>query len=116
MRISDWSSDVCSSDLSDPGSRRTDDRMPMTADLCDSGTVSTPGSAARRTTVRSSASITSPGSIVRATTRTGWRSPMLLYTATAKRALTRTEERRGGKECVSKERTRWQEDNKKKKK
>src|SRR3546814_19128916 len=96
MRISDWSSDVCSSDLAGPGesagtdlvappapdraatgNRRRGDRVPTESP---SATVEGEIRCAQSGTVRSSPRATRP-----------WRS----------------EERRVGKECVSTSRSRW---------
>src|SRR3546814_14002332 len=79
MRISDWSSDVCSSDLAPPGSE-----PPRPGEVTPSGTCSVPGGS----------SPPRPGAAPVPGT-TGPSDPG------------RSEERRVGKECVSTCRSRW---------
>src|SRR3546814_8182633 len=83
MRISDWSSDVCSSDLVRPAGRRSE-RL----------------SFARRAT--------GPLLVVAAwaiATSAGWIDPSILPSPSG--LVERSEERRVGKECVSTCRSRW---------
>src|SRR3546814_3344636 len=83
MRISDWSSDVCSSDLGDPADRRRflDDLLVLRAP--------------RLAGVRADYD------------RVLRQRNTLLKTAGAARRGSRSEERRVGKECVSTCRSRW---------
>src|SRR3546814_16457129 len=90
MRISDWSSDVCSSDLADPGARRAQ-----------AGTEARPCAARERDRQPDVASGT-PG----ATAARGRGGPPF---------RARSEERRVGKECVSTCRSRWSHNHSKKK-
>src|SRR3546814_2947757 len=87
MRISDWSSDVCSSDLRNPG------RLPSTSEAVQASEVdgSLPGF---RQPARVDGADRSAGSAARpaSTGSARWR---------------RSEERRVGKECVSTCRSRW---------
>src|SRR3546814_5668054 len=86
MRISDWSSDVCSSDLADSGS--AGDRRTLAA--------------AQAIRVRSSRSLAG------APKGHGCHSePNRLERTVPARVVQRSEERRVGKECVSTCRSRW---------
>src|SRR3546814_19473438 len=87
MRISDWSSDVCSSDLQERVSLETDQARPHLAEHPVTHFVQ-------------SALRASPTSWRRRSLRT------LTYWS-ASRCTARSEERRVGKECVSKCRSRW---------
>src|SRR3546814_11363468 len=100
MRISDWSSDVCSSDLPGPPGRR----ISFVADPCD---------------IHRSALLCHPartgGAICRPYVHghQGVRPPPC---SEAPLNTSRSEERRVGKECVSKGRSRWVPYHEKKKK
>src|SRR3546814_9801914 len=74
MRISDWSSDVCSSDLR----LKTGEGQRLDTSLMEAGI-----------------------------TLTYWQSAIAFATGAAPRAMGRSEERRGGEECVSSCRYRW---------
>src|SRR3546814_16957988 len=87
MRISDWSSDVCSSDLSSAGGRAAQPR-PMSSRWL-------PHARSWRSGARP--------------TRSGDALPP------KDEATSRSEERRGGKECVSTCRSRWSTEHEKKK-
>src|SRR3546814_4387090 len=99
MRISDWSSDVCSSDLS----RESLSHCP--------GTNGTPGAMARSLSLTASASIRAA---CKHKNRSQWSHsqiqgrllPVLRKALGAMHNL-RSEERRVGKECVSTCRSRW---------
>src|SRR3546814_11672209 len=89
MRISDWSSDVCSSDLTAPG--KAGEAGGETASSLSSGTGgSAPEQALMLAEIRSTAD-------ARRASRKGCNAPCLM----------RSEERRVGKECVSTCRSRW---------
>src|SRR3546814_12972125 len=96
MRISDWSSDVCSSDLS----------IRPRSDAQGRGGG---GGRQRGTSHRSAASSSS----VRASTQ---RRPPSASSSSFQNGALRSEERRVGKECVSTCRSRWSPDHEKKKK
>src|SRR3546814_4638874 len=88
MRISDWSSDVCSSDLADALSR-IDVYKSQTADLIEGGVA---------------------GAInLRLNKPFNFKEPTVVVTARGNYGLQteRSEERRVGKECVSTCRSRW---------
>src|SRR3546814_14212390 len=95
MRISDWSSDVCSSDLRHPlGRYGAGARLPAEASLADNFGVSRP-------IVREAiAQLTADGVLV---TRKGSGA----YVSETPGGKARSEERRVGKECVSTCRVRW---------
>src|SRR3546814_19922420 len=96
MRISDWSSDVCSSDLRKIRCRCTDSCVKPSAAcsaMCKRSTGSAPKSRSRCCPVSASMSLRA------------WCRP-----------ATRSEERRVGKECVSTCRSRWSPYHSKKKK
>src|SRR3546814_15231992 len=106
MRISDWSSDVCSSDLRSPAERPAEDvgRMEMftvvgltVRKLMLSDTAAPPPLASKRAT-----EAPVPVRVNRA--------PMM-----ASARVARSEERRVGEECVSTCRSRWSADHEKKK-
>src|SRR3546814_3233880 len=88
MRISDWSSDVCSSDLADAG-RRADGGLPRDATLVADRGAGGGGDGARFACGRSRETAR------RAAAPAGYRPSR------------RSEERRVGKECVSTCRSRW---------
>src|SRR3546814_3619577 len=88
MRISDWSSDVCSSDLNTPHV-----------------------SAARHAAEK--IAVSSPGILAAVAIISSWSymMPMVLYSGNTTRSMPgRSEERRVGKECVSTCRSRWSPD------
>src|SRR3546814_13977960 len=95
MRISDWSSDVCSSDLFVGTLDRSDDVNPHTL------------------TAAPSPYLLSAGSVISASLITGLRSdlPGLVTAQVTAQVFDsptgRSEERRVGKECVSTCRSRW---------
>src|SRR3546814_7717846 len=86
MRISDWSSDVCSSDLDDRQPNAVDDPGPQPFEVIDQE-----GESEGRHRLLVDAVLRQPGGQRRADHRIGKRS----------------EERRVGKECVSTCRSRW---------
>src|SRR3546814_11658483 len=103
MRISDWSSDVCSSDLrGSPSARR--------------GSASPAAAPRRRQHGRSGAGPPRPSCAAshRGEPPIGVRGEV--HRQGLGHRLDRSEERRVGKECVSKFRSRWSPDNEKKKK
>src|SRR3546814_14803119 len=96
MRISDWSSDVCSSDLADDGTRQA--RIAQCPRGVDNAAAFVLGALAQRT----GALCTVAG--------TGVREHPAQFTALAQRPADfdqSSEERRVGKECVSTWRSRW---------
>src|SRR3546814_15373443 len=93
MRISDWSSDVCSSDL-DGGAEASEPSAVHKCSLA-AGLTVTP-SLPRMAASHSAAQARSPGSSIRVSGCRAKLSPPY-----------RSEERRVGKECVSKCRSRW---------
>src|SRR3546814_11277218 len=92
MRISDWSSDVCSSDLTYVTVKRSyDDWLPaMNLNLYPADNLILRGAIAKVMTRPGLGSLTPGGSVDQFNFR-----------------ITRSEERRGGKECVSTCRYRW---------
>src|SRR3546814_7808938 len=110
MRISDWSSDVCSSDLG-LQARRREHRLGRSARQQDDerNAVLSPDSSGQRAISQEAKSaimdiselITTDGVIARLSASSKKQALQEL----AKRA--RSEERRGGKECVSTCRSRW---------
>src|SRR3546814_13748554 len=76
MRISDWSSDVCSSDLAEYQARVVKENARVAANALDDGDPLTPPSPAEQAALDA------------------------LTAATAAHDVTRSEERRVGKECV----------------
>src|SRR3546814_11341257 len=117
MRISDWSSDVCSSDLGQPSARR--DRCNR-GGRCRSLRRRAGSLATRRQPHRSrtSAAPLHAGASSRLAQAPGDRGMTRRFylRATAFAASARSEERRGGKEWVSKCGSRWSPDPTKKKK
>src|SRR3546814_19299032 len=110
MRISDWSSDVCSSDLIDPGAglmRLSKDAVEEYG-LDDYELVSASGAA--MTAARERAVKRTEWIVV-----TGW-SPHWMFGAHELRYLERSEERRVGKGWVGKCSSRWSPDHETKKK
>src|SRR3546814_6935995 len=94
MRISDWSSDVCSSDL-----QINKAYFDVAADLNEDGTVDTTDliifdSVRNRATQETRSDVDRAGGVTAAD-------------KSAVQNAIRSEERRGGKECVSKCRSRW---------
>src|SRR3546814_11662795 len=87
MRISDWSSDVCSSDLPDP----LLDRVAIGEHLFEVGVFK-----AKR-----------PGQLVKAAVVLELAQVVAAPRAPPHHMMARSEERRVGKECVSKCRSRW---------
>src|SRR3546814_3278556 len=96
MRSSDWSSDVCSSDLDDDGlaGLDTDARLYR----CDGGERAGEGDAPRCHREPDRAR------------RDRGRNPLLARTGYLNHRSIRSEERRVGKECVSTGRSRWARD------
>src|SRR3546814_17985011 len=99
MRISDWSSDVCSSDLDAPGTRSEGLRITalpqaMAIEVIISGTITGKLKGAMQPTIP-----------------TGWRIEKVSIPPPTLREYSpfviRSEERRVGKECVSTCRSRW---------
>src|SRR3546814_12635539 len=114
MRISDWSSDVCSSDLSGPdgsgGIRASLRQHPVRPDPCCrqprralARAVASPKVTSTHTSVPAAAQPTSSAPLASATSRAD-ASPSA---APASAAASRPEERRVGKECVSACKYRW---------
>src|SRR3546814_18586935 len=109
MRISDWSSDVCSSDLS-------------AAHACERAEAHDPLPARRRRALRRSAPTAcwpQPVGIVAASGHHARAENRCHTPSGAEHLLSdqrRSEERRVGKECVSQGRSRWSRDHKKKNK
>src|SRR3546814_12047297 len=94
MRIRDWSSDVCSSDLSSAASMRA--------------TVRVPGSRPRRRSPTSRGSLTAiRPNLVGGISDCRRNRSILPSTVISKPRFDRSEERRVGKECVSPCRSRW---------
>src|SRR3546814_19869714 len=103
MRISDWSSDVCSSDLA---KKATNEAVPetwykrMLAIAYD----------AKRMDLAVPAS---PDQVSAYTSADNWPASLIIFRATGKlddtATLDRSDERRGGKECVRMCRSRWQQ-------
>src|SRR3546814_18443251 len=89
MRISDWSSDVCSSDLA---VHAIGDKV-----QCPEAIAAQSVLAAAALAVQSHVDVVHPA--------TGDTRPVSLFLVTV--AASRSEERRGGKECVSTCRSRW---------
>src|SRR3546814_13751004 len=99
MRISDWSSDVCSSDL--VASCRSEQENTTAAPVSGlyiaepySGNVSCPPSYSSLFRLR-------------LTAKARWAVPFEVLSRCARKKPRRSEERRVGKECVSKCRSRW---------
>src|SRR3546814_2941599 len=93
MRISDWSSDVCSSDLLTGTLAERDEQLAQLVDTSDGFLAEL---AARRDEL---STILSSGAVA-----AGEASEILVR---HRDAIDRSEERRGGKECVSTCRSRW---------
>src|SRR3546814_13014196 len=101
MRISDWSSDVCSSDL--PSVTETFGNVTLEAMAC-----GLPVVAARATGSASIVKHGQTGYLVAPGSITGFADHLQHYCRdTGLRAEHRSEERRVGKECVSTCRSRW---------
>src|SRR3546814_15384720 len=105
MRISGWSSDVCSSDLSDPD----DLAMQLAATTLGGNFVSRLNMNLREDKHWSYGAFASIGG-------TKAQRPFIAYAPVqTDKTSERSEERRVGKECVSTGRSRWQSDHEKKK-
>src|SRR3546814_11554377 len=102
MRISDWSSDVCSSDLDQPriiAQRHLE--APRVIDLRDEAAVGDPGRVATKIAVVARHRLQSFEAL-----RDPCRDPAVLRLL-VETEVARSEERRVGKECVSTCRSRW---------
>src|SRR3546814_14959912 len=95
MRISDWSSDVCSSDLTAAGMKAVRDEVNA---RWAAGTAAAPEMASVKNTKVKSGNVSIPVRIYRP--RASGPLPTIVY-------YHRSEERRVGKECVSTCRSRW---------
>src|SRR3546814_15054164 len=107
MRISDWSSDVCSSDLEPRGGIVGEQRHPRDDRLDARIEGRSPATRITPAAVSSLAAKIAVGGSGRSSRRLAPCTPD---------SNTRSAERRGGKECVSTGRSRWSPDHYKKKK
>src|SRR3546814_17497424 len=109
MRISDWSSDVCSSDLP----KASDDRVFVTAFSVSvemAGKTCAGAASAAATCVGGDVVAAQAESRPSAAMKAGKRINKVSESICRLEALSRSEERRVGKECVSQFRSRWSPD------
>src|SRR3546814_14717895 len=115
MRISDWSSDVCSSDLTEgrpQAGRRASDRKGRCRTAGDDAVDRQEQAGRQIEELRSSGRpLNAPPFVIPARARLHEHSPFGIN-----RVHGRSEERRGGKEWVSESRSRWWGEHEKKKK
>src|SRR3546814_13711221 len=123
MRISDWSSDVCSSDLADtlPFSftQKTGDALRASADLNEAIAVLAAGPEVDQALADATAALKAEGTeeafarqnaLVREKAALRERLANLVLADEDDETIDRSEERRVGKECVSPVRSRWSPD------
>src|SRR3546814_13133906 len=112
MRISDWSSDVCSSDLDGDngeqhgGERRQHTPFHWSIGMSCGGMVGLIASTRSTYCAHACVSFSTCSGFSAATSVVSPRSVSMLYSCHC-RGSSRSEERRGGKECVSTCRSRW---------
>src|SRR3546814_94272 len=103
MRISDWSSDVCSSDLVETGSYKSFDLIAGLAKYDGSGFLSNTSVSLSVLNI-----FNEKPPYIRTTSAIGYHYDSTNYSTVGRFVgLTRSEERRVGKECVSTCRSRW---------